>query len=158
MRPIPIGLSVIYIWCAALSFSRANAKKPTLNAMKVGFCSLTMIIVMARLAAKQALVPVRTVRPIISVRAVLEQLSAFAVLATPVTPRLGCAGLADQFFTREGVAADGDNRSCHGDGELDWIRKSGVTPMLSSSSRTSKLVICPSSTSLSYSSFICSCS
>lgn len=77
---------------------------------------------MARLAAKQALVPVRTVRPIISVRAVLEQLSTFAVLATPVTPRLGCAGLADQFFTRERVAADGDE--VHEGGPLGVSSKS----------------------------------
>ena len=92
---------------------KGKCKKTDPNAMKVGFCSLTMIIVMARLAAKQALMPVRAVRPIISVRAILEQLSALAVLATPVTPRLGCDGLADQFFTRERVAADRDNGSCH---------------------------------------------
>ncbi len=147
MRPILIGLSVIYIWCAALSFSRANAKKPTLNAMKVGFCSLTMIIVMARLAAKQALMPVRAVRPIISVRAVLEKLSAFAVLATVATPRLGCAGLADQFFTREGVAADGDE--VHEGGSLGVSSKSA-------SDLTSYSVVFPSSSCISYSSAILS--
>ena len=104
---------------------------------------------MAGLAAKQALMPVRAVRPIISVRAVLEQLSAFAVLATPVTPRLGCAGLADQFFTREGVAVDRDE--VHDGGSLEVFSKSA-------SDRTSYSLVLPSSTCISYSSAIPTCS
>lgn len=79
---------------------------------------------MAKLAAKQALMPVRAVRPIISVRAVLEKPSALAVLAAPVAPRLGCNSLADQFFTRKRVAVDRDE--VHDGGSLEVFSRSAT--------------------------------